>query len=452
MTLTTGGGRPGPAERPGARVAARPADRVRRMLSPRRSLVGVQILILTVVLLQRLVVPVPTLEVSVALPVALLVTTVLVLSGQAVADVRSTVLYCLAVGACVLANTISTTVHGLGGSFTSTELLAALYLPFCFRLGPQLRRRFPEALNFFQKVMILAATTCLLQLLAQLAGWQFTDLMRAALPANLLVDEVAYNYSYEIYYGSSIFKSNGIVFLEPSFASQFLALAIIVQILLGGGRLRLLLFGAALVTTLSGTGLLLLAAGLALLAVRRGGLWATRACVAVAAAILVVSFTPAGNLLVDRANEPTTEGSSGNTRLVAPYLNVVNAVAKDHTALLVGRGGGSIERDAGFFNPYGILADYTALPKLVGEYGLPAALIFLVFVLTVFLVRTPSPTLGFAACLLFFVLSGSLLQPPIVVLCWTLTGLFAAGPASIVRFPVRHRSAPPPHLISNRES
>jgi hypothetical protein len=158
--------------------------------------------------------------------------------------------------------------------------------------------------------------------------------------------------------------------------------------------------------------------------------------------VLVVSVTPAGSLLADRANEPTTAGSSGNTRLVAPYLNVANAVAKDPAALLVGRGGGSIQRDASFFNPYGILADYTALPKLVGEYGLPAALIFLVFVLTVFLVRTPSPTIGFAACLLFFVLSGSLLQPPIVVLCWTLTGLFAAGPPSIVRFPIRHRAGP----------
>ena len=68
---------------------------------------------------------------------------------------------------------------------------------------------------------------------------------------------------------------------------------------------------------------------------------------------------------------------------------------------------------------------------------MPAALLFLAFVLTVFLVRIPSPTIGFAACMLFLVLSGSLLQPPIVVLCWALTGLFAAGPPSIVRFPVR---------------
>jgi hypothetical protein len=285
--------------------------------------------------------------------------------------------------------------------------------------------------------MVLAAVVCLLQWAAQLSGWQFTDLMRPwASP--VLVAEDAYNYSYPIYYGSAIHKSNGIVFLEASFASQFLALAIIVQILLGGGRWRLVLFGAALVSTLSGTGILLLAGGLAILALRRGGRWATRATVAVVVAILVVSFTPAGNLLADRADEPTIQGSSGNGRLVAPFVNVANALARDQSALLYGRGGGSIMRDTGFFNPYGIQADYTAFAKLVGEYGLPAALIFLVFVLTVFLMRTPSPTLGFAACMLFFVLSGSLLQPPIVVLCWTMTGLFAAGPPAIARLPV-HR-------------
>lgn len=435
MTVAMGPGFPG----------ARPAPR-RRPARPRGagarsgSIIAIQILLLTVILLQRFVLPVPGLEVSLALPVALLVTTVLLLSGQVVADVRNTVLYCCAIGACVLANTISTTVSALGSSFTSVELLAALYLPLCFRMRPALRRRFPEVLEFFQKIMVWAAVVCLLQLLAQLAGWQFTDVMREVFPANLLVAPDAYNYSYEIYYGSSIQKSNGIVFLEASFASQFLALAIVVQILLGRGRLRLVLFGAALVSTLSGTGLLLLATGLAVLALRRGGQWAVRACIAVAVAALVVSFTPAGDLLSARADEPTQGGSSGNMRLVAPYVNVAEAVTKSPEALLFGRGGGSIDRDTGFFNPHGRLVDYTALPKVVGEYGLPAGLLFVAFIISVFLMRVPSPTLGLSACMLYFVLSGSLLQPPIVVLCWVLTGLFAAGPPSIARLPVRTRA------------
>jgi hypothetical protein len=443
MTLTTSRDGTGPTAEHPRRPSWAPARRWGvRPPGRRGSLIGVQVLIVTTIVFQRFVVPVPDLEVSVALPVALLVTGVLVLSGQAVADVRNTVLYCCALGACVIANMVSTTISTLAASFTSTELLAALYLPFCVRLRPELRRRFPEVLDFFQKIMVVAAVVCLLQLLAQLAGWQSVDLMREVLPAQLLVPEDAYNYTYEIYYGSSILKSNGVVFLEASFASQFLALAIIVQILLGGGRLRLVLFGAALISTLSGTGLLLLAGGLALLAVRRGGLWAGRALAAVGTAVLLISLTPAWDLLADRVDEPTKAGSSGHTRLVTPYVNVADAMARDPSALLFGRGGGSIERDVDFFNPYRVLADYTALPKLVGEYGVPAALLFVAFVLTVFLMRTPSPTVGFAAVMLFFVLSGSLLQPPIVVLCWTLTGLFAAAPPSIVRYPVRPLPSP----------
>ena len=81
----------------------------------------------------------------------------MVLGGQAVADVRNTVLYCCAVGACVVANMISTSISGLTSSPTSTQLLAALYLPLCFRLRADLRRRFPEVLDFFQKIMVVAA-------------------------------------------------------------------------------------------------------------------------------------------------------------------------------------------------------------------------------------------------------------------------------------------------------
>ena len=125
-------------------------------------------------------------------------------------------------------------------------------------------------------------------------------------------------------------------------------------------------------------------------------------------------------------------------RLVTPYVNVADAVTRDPWAMLYGRGGGSIERDAEFFNPHGVTADYTALPKLVGEYGLPAALLFLAFVLT----RVPdahavADPRASPPALLFFVLSGSLLQPPIVVLCWT-------ADRAVRRRPAEHRPLPGP--------
>jgi hypothetical protein len=71
----------------------------------------------------------------------------------------------------------------------------------------------------------------------------------------------------------------------------------------------------------------------------------------------------------------------------------------------------------------------------VGEYGLPAALVFIAFLLATFLVRVPSTTLGFMACTLLFLLSGALLQPPIVYLCWIITAAFAAAPPGVALAP-----------------
>ena len=99
---------------------------------------------------------------------------------------------------------------------------------------------------------------------------------------------------------------------------------------------------------------------------------------------------------------------------------------------LVGRGAGTVDSDVGFFNPQGLLVNYPALPKFIVEYGVPTALVFLAFVLTVLLRNVPSPTLGLMAATVYFVLSGSLLQPQTVYLCWLLTGLFAAARAGEV--------------------
>ncbi|MGH3586374.1 MAG: hypothetical protein ACRDQ0_08615, partial [Pseudonocardia sp.] len=146
-----------------------------------------------------------------------------------------------------------------------------------------------------------------------------------------------------------------------------------------------------------------------------------------------VSFTPAGELLADRSTETAQVGSSGYIRFVAPYELVFTSVPEDTSALLVGRAPGSITRDLDFFNPNRVAANYPALPKLVGEYGLPATLAFLTFVLMMFLRRAPSGTLALMAALLFFVLSSALLTAPIVYFAWLISGLFAADPTGAPR-------------------
>jgi hypothetical protein len=418
-------------------------DRARRRLVPRRAVraapvVWIYVLVLALTVFQRFVVPGTI--VSIALPVAFLVVTMLAVQGHAVADPGRAALYGVALALCALAGFAATAWEGVQLSITSLGLLAVTYLPCCARASPALRNRLPDVLRFFQQIMTAAAAVCVGQWTAQMAGWQFTDLL-SWVPANFLVPRLAFNLSYPLYYGSTILKSNGIVFLEPSVCSQFLALAIIIQVMLGTNRWRLVLFLPALLTTLSGTGIVLLGAGLAILAYRRGGVWATRAGITVVIAVLAVSLTPAGDLLADRSSETTAQGSSGNSRFVAPYQQVASALSNDLPALAVGRGAGSVDRDQAYFNPQHVPVNYPAVPKLVAEYGLPAALAFIAFLLSFIVRRVPSPTLGVMAVLMFFVLSGALLQPMLVYTVWLFSGLFSA-PAPAPRRELRQRQRP----------
>jgi hypothetical protein len=412
--------------RPPAPGAAAPRRAVR--IAAGIPLAAVYALIVTIVMFQRIVIP--GTAVSVALPVAFLVLVALAARGQLEADVSRTALYFSFVAAALVATVAASGGEGPAPSVTSLLLLLVLYIPLCFRTRRRLREQFPRVLAFYQKTMVVAAVFCVLQTAVQFAGVSYTDLFTSVLPAQVLAAD--YNTTYPIYYGSPILKSNGFVFLEPSFASQFLALAIVVHLLIGGPRWRLVLFGAALAATVSGTGIALLAVGLVVLAVRRGGRWTARALGASFLVVVVVALTPLGALLGERVGESDDANSSGNARFVAPYVSVADAIGRDEQVFLAGRGAGTVDVDTAFFNPQGLLVNYPALPKFVGEYGVPAALVFLAFILTVLLRNVPSPTLGLMAVAFYFVLSGSLLQPQTVFLCWLLTGLFAGGRAGEV--------------------
>jgi hypothetical protein len=227
-------------------------------------------------------------------------------------------------------------------------------------------------------------------------------------------------------------KTNAIVFLEPSFCSQFLGIALIAQLVLGGRRWRLLLYAAAILTTVSGTGILLVGAGLVVLAARRGVPWAVGMLIVLVLLGTAVSFTPLSQLLLARSTEPADPNSSGNARFVAPYAQVSAGLAGDTATLLFGRGPGqSSPQTSGirYFNPQGIDANYPVIPKMGAEYGLIAAVAFTVFVVVAMAMGTPSPTMSAVMLLFYLALSGSLLQPGTVYMAYLFTSIFAAGPA-----------------------
>jgi hypothetical protein len=393
----------------------------------RRAAIGLRLIVVSVVVLQRFAVPgLPT---ALCMPIVLAIVIYLASERILVQDNLRTRLYLLGAGACCGATLLSASYFMDEWSLKSLVLLVLLYVPFCYRLRPEFRRLYRPLLEFFNKLMVAAACVALAQWLAQILGWTYKDPL-ALLPRQLLLQ--TYNTFTPVHYGSSLMKTNAIVFLEPSFCSQFLAIALIAQLILGGRRWRLPLYAAAILTTVSGTGILLVGLGLAVLAVRRGVARALGMLLVVLLLGAAISITPPGQLLISRTTEPETPGSSGNSRFVAPYEQVSAGLARDTATLLFGRGPGqSSPQTSGiqYFNPEGVDANYPVIPKMAAEYGLIATVLFTAFLIIAITKGTPSPTMSAAMLLLHFALSGSLLQPQTVYTAYLFTSVFAAAPA-----------------------
>ncbi len=399
-------------------------DRGRSTAADRRlTLFALYGMLFAVVFLQRFALPLGGAPVSLTLIVILVGFSFLLLSGSLVEDRVRTGLYLAGTTVC-LVSALGSFVWREGPSFTSVLLLVVLYAPFAYVLRPALLDLYPRVLEFFCRLMVYGSLIAVVQWVAQLGGWQYTDYLEQVVPEQFLVS--GYNTSYTLEYGSDLWKSNGQFFLEPSFCSQFIALAVIAQLVQGGKRWRLPLYAAGLLTTVSGTGLLLLAFGLAVLAWRRGAHW-TLAILAVSiVATLAVAASPAGKIFVERAEEARDADSSVSLRFTDPYVRAFRNLGRDTSAPLIGFGPGFVEREAdNYLQRTDLALAFPVVPKLAAEYGIAAAILFTAFLVAAFGARTPSVTI--ALCLLFmhFTLSGSLLQPQTVYLALVLSSMFA---------------------------
>ena len=379
-------------------------------------------IVTAIVALQRIAIPVGGSQISLVLPIVLLALGVLLVTGALVEDRYRAAAYLVAFGLC-LAAALGSSLAGNEGSLLSILLLGVLYAPFVYVVRPELRRLYPRVVDFFCRLMLVGAALSIGMWAAQMVGWRYRDLFEVIPPRWLLED---YNTSYPIRWESEIFKSNGIIFLEPSFCSQFLALALIAQLELGGKRWRLPVYVAGILTTVSGTGLLLIAFGLIMLSVRRGPLWAGGMFLLTVVVAIAVAATPVGGLLSSRAGETQEETSSFNLRFTDPYQRAYDALGETDSAPFVGRGPGFVNRETDdYFARTDLTLAFSTPTKLFAEYGLIAGLAFLAFIFIVFLSKVPSLTIAAATLFLHLTLSGSLLQPFTVYLGLVFASMFA---------------------------
>ncbi len=393
-------------------------------MRPQRTLLG--IVIVAVVVFQRIALPFGHGQIPIVLPVVVVATLWAFWRGAVEQSPLALQLYLVAILACLAAATVHSWTGG-GWSPLSMTYLVLTYLPLTFRFHNPSSDLFREALEFFVRVMAVVAGIGILQMFAQLGEWSYADPL-GVLPSQLLLR--GYNTSYPIAYGSDIFKSNGLVLLEPSFFSQFVALALVASLYLGKSRRWPLLFVCGLVVAVSGTGVVVAAAGTILLAMAHQGRHIRQvALVATAAGLIVLS--PAGHLFTSRINEFSSSTSSGNGRFISPYRLAASTIASGPGVMLAGEGPGRVERlTAEVKATSGVAVVFPVVPKLAIEYGLPATAVFLCFMLVIALRAPPSRALAIVLLIMYLMLSGSLLQPSTVYAMWLFTGLFAVDRAA----------------------
>lgn len=231
-------------------------------------------------------------------------------------------------------------------------------------------------------------------------------------------------------------KPNGFFFLEVSHLSQFIGMALIIE-LAKFRRLKFMaLYAVALLSSFGGTGTLLVLSSAPFLISRLPRKYLVAAALAVPFLLVVAAQIGVLDNFTGRVEEFGQEKSSGYNRFVLPAETAAQALGRDGLGGLLGSGAGSIpagDPTKGGFNGFA----WSPYAKVIYEYGLIGFLIWLpLTVLAIFNRGVP-----FVICWIAFVqynfLNGSLNVPLHTVYCYIL----AAG--YVMMRPAPRPGAPP---------
>jgi len=257
---------------------------------------------------------------------------------------------------------------------STNSLLQYLVLTSFFTLS------FTEAMDemeFFRLVnsfFSIVATAGILQFFAQYAGISIFS-FEGIVPSLMLV-EFGWNLQIPAGIGSA-YKANGFFLLEPSIFSQFMAIALIIEVLTFK-RIRYLgLFVAGLFLSFSGTGWIVLGAfviGLgASLGLRGLALAAATSVLLGLALTAVVTLSPeTGAALAARTDEIFVPMTSGHMRFITPLWLLSDVLERVPSAIVVGLGPGVSEH-----LPLNYLYDVNTPIKITLEFGLPTFIAYL---------------------------------------------------------------------------
>lgn len=174
-------------------------------------------------------------------------------------------------------------------------------------------------------------------------------------------------------YGSQIYRSNGVFLPEPSYFSQLMAIAIVLELSLAGRWHRLALYAAALLTASAGTGLMILGICVPILIVKRARWDLLVIGVCTLAVVGVLGDTLHLGHLASRSGEFNETGSSAFARFVGGFYLFDQFLWDDPWRTLFGFGAGS-------FSELATRSHYAVaempLFKILMEFGLTGAVLY----------------------------------------------------------------------------
>lgn len=328
----------------------------------------------------------------------------LLLAGRLVVHVKLLPLFLLA----ITGMTVSLLVSAETASIASFFYVLGIYVLYIFRLRYS-RGVFGRILDIFTNLMAICALLGIAQFFLQFVlGTDLAFPLDTFSPDRLLLD--GYNVIIPLEFESAVMKSNGVFFLEPSFFSQFLALAVIIEFVRRQRFHRLLLYAAAMLVCYSGTGILLVAVLLPSILAKGKNMGVLLALLGLICLAALAGSSSDIHALTDRIGEFSSTESSGFARFISPYFMIRDFLINSPVNLLFGMGPGAVVRIENEASTHAYLAHDATWIKLLLEYGVLAFILFITFMAMAFFQGTRNRTLSWAVLLLYLFLGGYLLN------------------------------------------
>ncbi|HYD32635.1 MAG TPA: hypothetical protein VEB64_17470 [Azospirillaceae bacterium] len=341
-------------------------------------------------------------QIAIAFVLSMAALAVLLISGRISINPLRLVMFCW-----MSAMLVATLTVALAGySVASMALMLAIALPYVF----QIRRGMLdplEPLRQFRTLVSGLAVLGVVQFFAQfVVGQQLAYPLDTFLPKDVFLDN--FNTLIPLYDGFSALKANGVFLLEPSHFSQFVGMALVIELMVFASTPRLVLFVLALFVSFSGTGTSMVAlfAPIVLVRQRRYGLLlvGVLGILAIAAAGSAIHL----DIFLNRLQEFTSTRASGFARFVGPFWFLGEYLFVDPMRMLFGMGAGSI---TAFLKQTAYFAHDTSWAKLMFEYGLVGFFAYMTFFVTAVFHRSNNLIVSGMIFYTFVLLGGYLLTP-----------------------------------------